>query len=188
MARAIGIWIPIDIPVVEDKPPTLEPPMRKPEGSRANQRNHQYTFDVEDNGLDINGFILQTDKHKGKRQKFRVYLDSNENGRFDKNDQLIGRTGLKQKHAAKGVGNLLDEGETGELVVKFRKTKSNASMREPPEDLHPSDDVLRAIAMSFTNSPSNAEVKLSSSIASIKGYVDTNSDYIVDGLNTEGGI
>ena len=104
------------------------------------QRLHHYAFDVDDNGLDINGFILQTDKHKGKRQKFRVYLDSNENGRFDKNDQLIGRTGLKQKHAAKGVGNLLDEGEIGQLEVKYKKpdgslaivqrsSESNASMR-----------------------------------------------------------
>lgn len=86
------------------------------------ERNHHYTFNVDDNGLDINGFILHTDKHKGKKQKFRVYLDSNENNRFDKNDELIGRTGLNQKHAAKGVGNLLDEGEIGQLKVKFTKT------------------------------------------------------------------
>ena len=94
-----------------------------------NQRNHHYTFDVDHKDLDINGFILHTDKHKGKRQKFRVYLDSNENGRFDKNDQLIGRTGLKHKHAAKGVGNLLDEDELGQLEVKFKRYKSIASMR-----------------------------------------------------------
>ena len=94
------------------------------------QRLHHYTFDVDDNGLDINGFIIQTDKRKGKRQKFRVYLDTNENNRFDKNDQLIGRTGLKQKQASKGVGNLLDKGEIGQLEVKFKTTKSNASMRE----------------------------------------------------------
>ena len=93
------------------------------------QRKHHYTFDVDDNGLDINGFILHTDKHKGKRHKFRVYLDSNENGRFDKKDELIGRSGLKQKHAAKGVGDLLDEGEIGQLEVKFKKLESNASMR-----------------------------------------------------------
>ena len=91
--------------------------------------HYHYTFDVDDNGLDINGFILQTDKHKGKKQKFRVYLDSNENGRFDKSDPLIGLSGLKQKHAAKGVGNLLDEGEIGQLQVTFKKSKSDPSMR-----------------------------------------------------------
>ena len=95
------------------------------------QRKHHYTFDVDDNGLDINGFILHTDKHKGKRHKFRVYLDSNENGRFDKNDQLIGKSGLKKKHAAKGVGNLLDEGELGQLEVKFKTSKkANPLMKE----------------------------------------------------------
>jgi len=96
---------------------------------KSAQRIHHYTFDVDDNGLDINGFILHTDKHKGKRHKFRVYLDSNKNGRFDKNDPLIGRTGLKHKHAAKGVGNLLDDDEIGQVEVTFKKSKSNASMR-----------------------------------------------------------
>ena len=99
-------------------------------GSSKRERNHHYTFEVDDNGVDINGFILHHNKHESKRHKFRVYLDSNENGRFDKNDQLIGRTGLKKKHAAKGVGNLLDEGEIGQLEVKFKTTKSNASMRD----------------------------------------------------------
>ena len=79
----------------------------KDDSNARNQRKHHYTFEVDDNGLDINGFVLHTDKHEGKRQKFRVYLDSNENGRFDKNDQLIGRTGIREKHAAKGVGNLM---------------------------------------------------------------------------------
>ena len=121
MATANGYWR-LPSPHIS-RVPTFGAPKQK------KQRNHHYTFDVDDNGLDINGFILHTDKHKGKRQKFRVYLDSNENERFDKSDRLIGRTGLKQKHAAKGVGNLLDEDELGQLEVKFKKTKSNASMR-----------------------------------------------------------
>ena len=98
------------------------------------QRNHHYTFDVGDNGLDINGFILQAYKHKGKRRKIRVYLDSNENGRFDKNDPLIGRTGLKHKHAAKGVGNLLDEDEIGQLAIRFKKDTSNALISSVGQD------------------------------------------------------
>ena len=98
------------------------------------QRTHHYTFDVYDNGLDINGFILQTDKHKGKRQKFRVYLDSNENNRFDKNDVLLGRIGLKTRHSKNGVGGILDEDELGQIEVKFKKPKSNASMRADEEN------------------------------------------------------
>ena len=94
------------------------------------QRKHHYTFDVDDNGLDINGFILHADKHKGKRHKFRVYLDSNENNRFDKNDLLLGRIGLKNRHSKNGVGGILDEDELGQLEIKFKKPKSNVSMRE----------------------------------------------------------
>lgn len=113
---------------------------RKPETHssrqiKPKQRNHHYIFDIDDNDLDINGFIVHSDKVKGKRHKFRVFLDSNESGCFDKNDVLIGKTGLKQKHAVKGVGNLLDEDELGQLEVKFKKTKSNASMRESDDDI-----------------------------------------------------
>ena len=109
---------------------------RKPKSSsnrspKSKQREHHYTFDVDDNSLDINGFVVHTAKHKGKKHKFRVYLDSNENGRFDKNDELIARSGLKQKYASKGVGNLLDEDEIGQFEVKVKKPKSNASMKTP---------------------------------------------------------
>ena len=121
MATAAGFWMTSGFPAPGEA--------RSPELKLL--RNYNYAFDVDDNGLDIYGFILQTDKHKGKKQKFRVYLDSNENGRFDKSDPLIGLSGLKQKHAAKGVGNLLDEGEIGQLEVTFKKPRSNASMRGP---------------------------------------------------------
>nr|BDD45745.1 hypothetical protein 48 [bacterium] len=117
-----------------------------------NQRNHHYTFDVDDNGLDINGFIVQTAKPSHPRQKFRVFLDSNENGRFDKKDQLIGRSGLKQKHAAKGVGNLLDEDEIGQLEVKFKTTKSNASMRSYENDSSYDGTMIHRSVMSFADS------------------------------------
>ena len=100
------------------------------------QRKHHYAFDVDDNGLDINGFILHTDKHEGKRHKFRVYLDSNENNRFDNNDQLIGRKGIRSKHAAKGVGSVLDEDAIGQVEVQFKKNNSNASMRDA-SDIYP---------------------------------------------------
>ena len=134
MAVSIGTWAGLDL---EDAMLFRKSRSKEPKP----QQKHHYKFDVDDNGLDINGFILHTDKHEGKRHKFRIYLDSNENNRFDKDDQLIGRTGLKQKHAAKGVGNLLDEDEIGQVEVKFKRnraigggggkvdTKSDASMR-----------------------------------------------------------
>ena len=43
------------------------------------------TLDINNNGLD-KMIHHSPDKGQGKRHKFRVYLDSNENGRFDKND------------------------------------------------------------------------------------------------------
>ena len=112
------------------------------------QRRSRYAFDVNDNGLDISGFVLHTDKHEGKRHKFRVYLDSNENGRFDKNDQLIGRTGLRNKLAAKGVGNLLDEDEIGQIEVKFKIPNSNASMRSYRQSREVSDGTSQTINLS----------------------------------------
>lgn len=120
MASAAGCWFWRNVPICG-----RDPQFRSPEPKQ--ERNHHYKFDVDDNGLDINGFIVHHRKHQGKRHKFRVFLDSNENGRFDKADRLIGRTGLKQKHAAKGVGNLLDEGETAELVVDFKRPPSKRS-------------------------------------------------------------
>ena len=96
---------------------------RSPEPTK--HRNHHYTFDVDDNGVDINGFILHHNKHKGKRHKFRVYLDSNENKRFDKDDLFIGRTGIKANHSKKGVGNLIDLDEIGKVEVKLRPNRDN---------------------------------------------------------------
>ena len=125
MAAAVGFWMTNGLFPAPRKARSPEP---------KKERNHHYTFDVDDNGLDINGFILQTDKHKGKRQKFRVYLDSNENNRFDKNDVLLGRIGLKTRHSKNGVGGILDEDELGQIEVKFKKPKSNASMRVEEEN------------------------------------------------------
>ena len=112
------------------------------------QRRSHYAFDVNDNGLDISGFILHVDRHEGKKHKFRVYLDSNENGGFDKNDQLIGRTGLRNKLATKGAGNLLDEDEVGLLEVKFKIPNSNASMRSYRQSREVSDGTSQTINLS----------------------------------------
>ena len=127
------------------EPPTIDfifndersRPLQRP--SNRKQRNHHYTFDVDDNGLDINGFIIQRYRRGHKRHKFRVYLDTNENGRFDRKDELIGKTGLTRKLSRKGIGNLLDDGELGQLVVKFKKDKSNASMTESMNSMAPAE-------------------------------------------------
>ena len=150
MATATGTWSSNITAGFIDLARRRSKKITKDDLNARNQRKHHYTFEVDDNGLDINGFVLHTDKHEGKRQKFRVYLDSNENGRFDKNDQLIGRTGIREKHAAKGVGNLLDEDEIGLLEVKFKIPNSNASMRSDPKSArftsgYPSITVVKSL-------------------------------------------
>ena len=168
MATANGVWIPIDIPLPNTQAPNplppyplppVEPTARKPVGSQSNkskaQRKHHYTFDIDDNGLDINGFILHHDKHEGKRQKFRVYLDSNVNGRFDKNDFFFGRKGLKIKHSKKGIGAVLGEDDIGQLEVKFKRLKSNASKKTSQNAGN--DPNYSVNSMSF-NDPASAAV------------------------------
>ena len=113
--------------------------LRRRRPKRQRNRNHHYTFDVDDNGLDINGFIIQRYSKFHRRYKFRVYLDNNENGLFDRGDELIGMTGLKDKHSKKGIGNLLEDGELGRLEVKFKKDKSNASMTEAMNSMAPAE-------------------------------------------------
>ena len=125
------------------EPPTIifnderSRPLQRP--SNRKQRNHHYTFDVYDNGLDINGFIIHRYKKGYRRHKFRVYLDTNENGRFDRRDELIGKTGLKGKHSRKGIGNLLEDGELGRLEVKFKKDKLNASTVSAATSMAPAE-------------------------------------------------
>lgn len=92
-------------------------------------RNHHYTFNVDHKGFDLNGFFVHTDKHKGKRDKFRVYLDTNENNRFDKRDLLIGRSGLKAKHSKDSVGEILEQGELGGVKLKLRELRPGPSKR-----------------------------------------------------------
>ena len=134
MAIAFGTWLKY-FPFV--------PSSRSPEPKK--ERNRHYTFDVDDNGLDINGFVVHAATPSQRRHKFRVFLDSNENGRFDKNDPSIGRTGLQRKHAAKGVGNLLDDDEIGQVMVNFKKSKSNASMSSDPQSAHTTDDLTQPL-------------------------------------------
>ena len=88
--------------------------------------------------------------------KFRVHLDSNENGRFDKNDLLIGRTGISNKVAAKGVGNLLDEGETGELIVDFKRPPS----KRPDPDALTLDQQIQQLKEDIMNGGLDMQFKL----------------------------
>ena len=121
--------------------------------SNRKHRNHHYTFDVDDNGLDINGFIIHKKKKGHKRHKFKVFLDTNENGRFDRSDELIGKTSLTRKLTKQGIGNLLDDGELGGLEIKFKKDNSNALMRSVGQDDSERNPRISSVqSLSFTDS------------------------------------
>lgn len=75
---------------------------RSPEPKK--ERKYHYSFNIEDKGIDVSGFIVHTAKKNQGRHKFRVHLDSNDNSRFDKNDSFYGHSGLKTKDSKKGVG------------------------------------------------------------------------------------
>ena len=99
--------------------------------SRANsrQRKHHYIFDVNHKGVDFSGFIVHSANKHYHGHRLMVYLDANDNGRFDKKDELIGVSKLKNMHSHNGVGGILDSGEIGKVKVEFKRNKSNASMR-----------------------------------------------------------
>ena len=79
-------------------------------------REFHYVFNAELDSQEINGFIVE--KTKKKRHKFKVYLDTDNDGAFTKSDQLIGKTKLSKKHSRGDAGGLLD-GLDGQLEVDY---------------------------------------------------------------------
>ena len=63
------------------------PNSRSPEPKK--ERKHHYLFNVEDKGIEVSGFIVHIAMKNQGRHKFRVHLDFNDNGRFDKYDSSM---------------------------------------------------------------------------------------------------
>lgn len=92
--------------------------------AKSRQRKHHHIFDVNDKGIDFSGFVVHTaDKHH-HHHRLKVFLDANDNGRFDKKDELIGVSKLKNMHSHRGVGGILDSGEIGSVEVEFKRKPS----------------------------------------------------------------
>ena len=92
-----------------------------------NERNHHYTFDVEVNGNDMHGFVVE--KTRLIRHRFKVYVDSDDDGLFSKSDTLIGKTKLRRKHSKGGAGGLLNGQNDGRLVADFISERSEPISR-----------------------------------------------------------
>ena len=90
-------------------------------------RNHHYTFNVEVNGNDVQGFVVE--KTRLIRHRFKVYVDSDDDGIFSKSDKLIGKTKLRRKHSTGDAGDLLDGQNDGRLVADFISERSEPLSR-----------------------------------------------------------
>ena len=95
-------------------------------GSRAkrSQLRHHHVFDVDHKGVDFSGFIIHDANKHDDGHRFKVFLDSNNDGGFDKEDELIGKSSLRNMHSRKGVANLLAAGEIGHIEVEFKRRSS----------------------------------------------------------------
>ena len=172
MATATGTWIAtsninagfIDLARQRSKEITKD--------DLIDQRKYHYSFNVEDKGVDVSGFIVHTAKKNQGRHKFRVHLDSNDNGRFDKNDLFYGHSGLKTKDSKKGVGQILDEGEVGELKIKFKTLESNASMKSAEGHLDP---IIKVMKFKHSSLDTTASMRTSgsSTVAEVSPYLCT---------------
>ena len=79
----------------------------------ADSRRFQYSFEL-DGGY--SGFIL----HKKSRRKgrLRMFLDSNDNGRFDQKDQMLVGGVLKKPFFSFKSGSLLKSSDAGVATAK----------------------------------------------------------------------
>ena len=79
----------------------------------AGSRRFHYSFDL-DGGH--SGFVLH---NKSRRKgRIRMFLDSNENGRLDQNDQLLVGGVLKKPFVSSKPGSLLKSSDDGLITAK----------------------------------------------------------------------
>ena len=74
---------------------------------RRKTRRHHYRWDLDDG---FPGFIRET-----KRNRLRLYVDSDRNGIFTKDDELIGGARIRNLHRRRDRGQLLNQGQAGSI-------------------------------------------------------------------------
>ena len=72
---------------------------------RRKTRKHHYRWDLDDG---FPGFIRET-----KRNRLRLYVDSDRNGIFTKDDDLIGGARIRRVHRRRDRGQLLNQDQAG---------------------------------------------------------------------------
>ena len=74
---------------------------------RRKTRRHHYRWDLDDG---FPGFIRET-----KRNRLRLYVDSDRNGIFTKDDDLIGSARIRRVHRRRDRGQLLNQDQAGSI-------------------------------------------------------------------------
>ncbi len=73
------------------------------------ERNYQYVWDLDDGRP---GFVRHT-----KRDRLKLYFDSDGDGLFTKNDVLISRAKIKRSFRGMGRGQLLQNDDVGAITA-----------------------------------------------------------------------
>ena len=104
-------------------------------------RRHDYIWDLDDG---YPGFIRQI-----KRNKLNIYIDSDRNDNFTRDDELIGSARIRAPHRHRGRGRLLDSDQTGSIRALNGAPESDSSsthvVLDPSVDLelhHPDGSVV----------------------------------------------
>jgi len=104
-------------------------------------RRHDYIWDLDDG---YPGFIRQT-----KRNKLNLFIDSDRNGSFTRDDELIGSARIRTPYRRRRQGRLLDSDQTGSIRALNAEPESDSSsthvVLDPSVDLelhHPDGSVV----------------------------------------------
>ena len=108
---------------------------------RPTVRRHHYRWDLDDG---FPGFIRET-----KRNKLRLFVDSDRNGFFTGIDQLIGGARISAGHRRRDRGQLLNQDQTGSIqaltIEADRQTPNDHVVLESGADLqllHPDGSIV----------------------------------------------
>ena len=112
---------------------------------RQSVRRHHYRWDLDDG---FPGFIRET-----RRKRLRLYLDSDRNGSFSEDDDLIGSARIRAVHRQRDRGQLLNPNQAGSiqaLTIEADHQDSNQHVKlEPGVDLqllHPDGSLVALFA------------------------------------------
>ena len=108
-------------------------------------RRHHYRWDLDDG---FPGFIRET-----KRNRLRLFVDSDRNGVFTKDDELIGGARIRHAHRRLDRGQLLNQDQTGSIqaltIEADHRSLDQHVMLTPGLDLqllHPDGSVVALFA------------------------------------------